>query len=75
MGVALPRIFNTFLRSPVGRSEGTWSCMSTASGILVMLVIFGLYGYFAERGDRRRRAITAAQRREDTDPAIRLPGG
>lgn len=40
-----------------------------------MLVIFGLYGYFAERGDRRRRAITAAQRREDTDPAIRLPGG
>lgn len=40
-----------------------------------MLVIFGLYGYFVERGERRRRAITGAQRTADTDPAIRLPGG
>lgn len=49
--------------------------MSAASGILVMLVICGLYGYIVERGARRRGAITAAQRIEDTDPAIRRPGG
>jgi hypothetical protein len=49
--------------------------MSSTIGLIVMLLIFGLYGYLGERAEarerRRGRAITAPQRLDDTQTAFR----